>query len=160
MSGRRLRSLFVVALLVGLATYLLRRQDVGGLPDSSRHPSVDGGDRSVPAPSAAVEARVVAPTSAPAPASEPLVLDLRTPDPQATAASTPDLPAEAVPADGDRRWLPPVDGSCPDGYPVKAKLRSGIFHLPGMQAYGRTNPDRCYPSAAAAEADGLRAAKR
>lgn len=157
MSGRRLRSLFVVALLVGLAAYLLRRQDVGGLPDSSRHPSVDGGDRSAPAPSAAAGPRVVAPTSVPAPASEPLVLDLRTPDERAT---TPDLPAEAVPADGDLRWLPPVDGSCPDGYPVKAKLRSGIFHLPGMQAYGRTNPDRCYPSAAAAEADGLRAAKR
>lgn len=54
----------------------------------------------------------------------------------------------------------PVDGECPSGYPVKAKLASGIFHVPGGQNYERTRPDRCYASAAAAEADGLRPAKR
>ena len=32
--------------------------------------------------------------------------------------------------------------------------------LPGMFAYDRTRPDRCYPDAATAEADGLRPAKR
>ena len=57
-------------------------------------------------------------------------------------------------------WCEPVDGACPDGYPVKAKLTSGIFHLPGMAAYARTTPDRCYASPEAAAADGLRAAKR
>lgn len=46
------------------------------------------------------------------------------------------------------------------GYPIKAKLSSGIFHQPGGLAYDRTKPDRCYPSTEAAEADGLRAAKR
>jgi hypothetical protein len=45
-------------------------------------------------------------------------------------------------------------------HPVKAKLSSGIYHLPGGQNYERTKPDRCYVDAAAAEADGLRAAKR
>lgn len=57
-------------------------------------------------------------------------------------------------------WRAATDGTCPDGFPVKAKLKSGIFHIPGMLAYDRTSPDRCYASAEAAEADGLRAAKR
>lgn len=57
-------------------------------------------------------------------------------------------------------WAAPVDGECPDGFPIKAKLSSGIFHLPGMSAYGRTHPDRCYASADDALLDGLRAAKR
>lgn len=56
--------------------------------------------------------------------------------------------------------MAPVDGTCPDGYPVKAKLRSGIFHPPGMSAYDRTAPDRCYRDGDAAAADGLRVAKR
>jgi hypothetical protein len=58
-------------------------------------------------------------------------------------------------------WVAPApDGSCPDGHPVKAKTSSGIFHSPGQMNYDRTAPDRCYVDAAAAEADGLRAAKR
>ncbi len=57
-------------------------------------------------------------------------------------------------------WRAPVEGACPQGFPVKAKLTSGIFHLPGMLAYDRTHPDRCYADATSAEADGLRAAKR
>jgi hypothetical protein len=56
--------------------------------------------------------------------------------------------------------LPEADGSCPKTHPVKAKLASGIYHVPGGGNYERTNPDRCYASAEAAEADGLRAAKR
>ena len=57
-------------------------------------------------------------------------------------------------------WLEPVDGECPAGHPVKAKMTSGIYHLPGGLSYDRTHPDRCYQDAAAAEADGLRPAKR
>jgi hypothetical protein len=55
---------------------------------------------------------------------------------------------------------PAADGSCPTTHPVKAKLASGIYHLPGGGNYERTKPDRCYVDAEAAEADGLRAAKR
>ena len=55
---------------------------------------------------------------------------------------------------------PGADGSCPATHPVKAKLASGIYHLPGSGNYERTKPDRCYVDGAAAEADGLRAAKR
>lgn len=58
------------------------------------------------------------------------------------------------------RWEFPVEGSCPAGHPIKAKLRSGIYHLPGMLAYERTIPDRCYAIEVDAEADGLRRAKR
>ena len=56
-------------------------------------------------------------------------------------------------------WVEPVDGACPDSHPVKAKLSSGIYHVPGGSNYERTRADRCYVDAAAAEADGLRAAK-
>jgi hypothetical protein len=57
-------------------------------------------------------------------------------------------------------WVEPADGACPVSHPVKAKVASGIFHSPGSVFYDRTRPDRCYRDAAAAEADGLRAAKR
>ena len=59
-----------------------------------------------------------------------------------------------------RAWLPPnEDGSTPAGHPVKVKESSGIFHVPGGRFYDRTKPDRCYPTAAAAEADGYRRSK-
>ena len=50
-------------------------------------------------------------------------------------------------------------GRCPAHHPVKAKLASGIFHVPGGANYARTQADRCYLSAEAAEADGLRPSK-
>jgi hypothetical protein len=59
-----------------------------------------------------------------------------------------------------KAWVEPTGGVCPTSHPVKAKLSSKIFHLPGMLNYERTTPDRCYADAAKAEADGLRAAKR
>ena len=58
------------------------------------------------------------------------------------------------------RWSDPVEAACPPGYEIKAKLSCGIFHEPGMVNYARTTPDRCYASADAAVADGLRPAKR
>lgn len=64
------------------------------------------------------------------------------------------------PSATDKKWTDPLDGGCPDGFPVKAKLSSGIYHEPGTGSYERTMPDRCYRDAAAAEADGLRASKR
>jgi len=77
----------------------------------------------------------------------------------AVEVSTPPL-AEAAPGPGAGWVEPEADGACPDGYPIKAKLASGIFHVPGMLAYDRTTPDRCYRDEASAEADGLRKAKR
>jgi hypothetical protein len=68
------------------------------------------------------------------------------------------------PADSKRQhempaWVEAVNGACPPTHPVKVKTTSGIFHVPGGQFYERTRPERCYVDAAAAEADGYRAAK-
>jgi hypothetical protein len=57
-------------------------------------------------------------------------------------------------------WVEPVDGACPDSHPIKGKLSSKIFHVPGGFNYPRTRPDRCYLDAATAEAEGLRPSKR
>lgn len=64
------------------------------------------------------------------------------------------------PTEVEAPWIPPVGGGCPEGYAVKAKVSSRIFHVPGGLAYERTRPDRCYRSPADAEVDGFRAAKR
>ena len=64
-------------------------------------------------------------------------------------------------ADTTSPWVEPADsGACPAHHPVKAKLASGIYHEPGGANYARTQADRCYLSAEAAETDGLRASKR
>ena len=55
--------------------------------------------------------------------------------------------------------MPPVDGACPASHPIKANANSGIYHQPGGRFYDRTQAERCYADAAAAEADGYRAAK-
>jgi hypothetical protein len=47
----------------------------------------------------------------------------------------------------------------PDGYPIKAKNQSMIFHVPTGRFYARTIPERCYATEAAAIADGYRRAK-
>jgi len=52
-----------------------------------------------------------------------------------------------------------TNGNCASSHPVKVKLSSGIFHIPGQRNYERTNADRCYLSADAAAADGFRASK-
>jgi hypothetical protein len=57
-------------------------------------------------------------------------------------------------------WVEPEGGRCPASHPVKTKLASGIFHMPGSAHYDRTNADRCYATPEAAAADGLRPAKR
>jgi hypothetical protein len=78
----------------------------------------------------------------------------------ALASTAPPAPVIAEDVPPSERWHDPVDRACPKGYDVKVKLASGIYHLPGMFAYDRTIPDRCYTSPEAAEADGFRAAKR
>jgi len=75
-------------------------------------------------------------------------------------ASTGAAPPTAASSATAAAWTEPLaDGSCPPTHPVKAKLSSGIFHVPGGLNYDRTHPDRCYLDEAAAEADGLRPSK-
>jgi hypothetical protein len=71
-----------------------------------------------------------------------------------------DPPAEPSRVEIEPPWVEPVDGGCPDSHPLKAKLRSQLFHAPGMSQYGRTNADRCYSCQEDAEADGFTRAKR
>lgn len=83
-------------------------------------------------------------------------------DAEGEAIADPEVESPSAPAasDGAPAWAEPgEDGVCPATHPVKAKLSSGVFHLPGMANYERTRADRCYPDAEAASADGLRQAK-
>jgi hypothetical protein len=91
---------------------------------------------------------------------EPGLAPPREPTPTPTPA-----PIAAPTADGAERTVPPYvtpepGGACTELHPVKVKLASGIYHVPGGANYARTSADRCYLSAGAAEADGFRAAKR
>jgi hypothetical protein len=95
------------------------------------------------------------PTAPPEPVQRPASYEAPVVTPSAAAGEPPE--EDAV----ESHWAEPTaDGGCPDGYPVKAKTSSKIFHAPGGTMYERTVPDRCYPSAEAAEADGYRASKR
>ncbi|PAW32596.1 nuclease [Micrococcus luteus] len=78
------------------------------------------------------------------------------PIPEAAPAPAP----EAASASGDAGPVSGADSVCPDSHPVKANDNSGIYHVPGQQHYGKTNARNCYASAAAAQADGYRAAQR
>jgi outer membrane biosynthesis protein TonB len=69
-------------------------------------------------------------------------------------------PAKKSAAPAVAAWVEPVGAVCPPSHPVKAKLKSRLYHLPGMFAYARAVPDRCYATPEQAEADGLNRAKR
>ena len=57
-------------------------------------------------------------------------------------------------------WIVPgPDGAVPDSHPIKVKVSSGIFHVPGGRFYERTTADRLYPNAESAEAAGYRPSK-
>jgi hypothetical protein len=58
------------------------------------------------------------------------------------------------------QWVDPIDGACPPTHLIKAKVASGIYHVPGTANYERTKPDRCYADEDAATADGFTKAKR
>lgn len=90
--------------------------------------------------------------------------------PRKAAAKSPTRSDEAAPSGARLKkaakkaalpgFVEPEGGVCPPTHPVKAKLASRLFHLPGMFAYDRTRPDRCYLDADTAVADGFTSAKR
>ncbi|QYG94522.1 hypothetical protein HC251_20210 [Iamia sp. SCSIO 61187] len=174
----QLRSVFLLGILVGLVASLVRLllRDARPAPAPLASPPAPL-PSTVAAPPTPVPVAVAdPPDAAPAPAASsmaeaptpPTVVGAPAPagaaDPGAAGAD----PGEAAGADADadgsgadgHAWVAAVDGDCPDGYPIKAKVSSGIYHRPGGLSYERTSPDRCYPDVAAAEADGFRAAKR
>ncbi|HYI60543.1 MAG TPA: hypothetical protein VEW93_01925 [Acidimicrobiales bacterium] len=155
------RRAFLLGLAVGVVVALLRagRRPAPG-PEALGAPTP-----ALPPPRSIPSAPPAGAPATPAPAAGPVE---PRPAPDAGGANrnapTATEVREAAPATGgdagDRAWRPPVAGACPEGYPVKAKQASGIFHVPGGLSYDRTHPDRCYRSVGAAEADGFRAAKR
>ena len=106
-----------------------------------------------PANAKATVAQPAVAKAAPSPAAPSKAAPVKTASPAKAKASTKKKPLVAA-------WVVPEGDVCPTSHPVKGKVASKIFHLPGMLNYARTRPDRCYRDAAAAEADGLRAAKR
>jgi len=183
MSGRRLRKFLLLVVIGSAVAKVIGLVRARSGPDPSRHPAFDGGVRPPPPSSDPYQAPMVEPAAV-SPELEPLapledhLAETSSDAPPAIAdrddgpgsdpaGAGPDwtdradqAPARDTEAEAELTWVEPVEGLCPDGYPVKAKVRSGIYHRPGVTAYGRTTPDRCYPSAEAAEADGLRPAKR
>jgi hypothetical protein len=79
---------------------------------------------------------------------------------KAAAKKTSTAPPAAAPKKTLPTWVDPTGTICPQSHPVKGKLSSMIFQVPGNFAYDRTTPDRCYKSTDAAEDDGFRPAKR
>lgn len=147
------RRTIVLAPFVGMGVAALVRM-LRGAPTPAFQPRPGGVPTLRPeVPTAPVESpEPVAPAASTEPA-----------DPEPGGEAEPGGQAEedaAPPSDPRKGWVQPVDGACPTDYPVKVKLRSGIFHQPGMLAYERTIPDRCYPTVEAAAADGFRPAKR
>jgi hypothetical protein len=104
--------------------------------------------------------RQLAPTPAAGAAEWPPLVVADAPVPPTTFAAVPPDAADDHETVSERAtWLSPVDGACPEGYPIKANDNSGIFHVPGGRFYARTIPERCYANAADAERDGYRPAK-
>jgi hypothetical protein len=163
MIRRLFRRLFRFALVIGAAAAVYKVVQ-------ARRPSPDlpQGDAWPPTPRPAPKpATAATPPPAPAPAPEKAAA---TPATAAAKAASAPSAAKAAPApkkapakkaaQNGAGWVEPVDGTCPTTHPVKGKLTSLIYHLPGMTAYARTVPDRCYRDEDAAQADGLRKAKR
>jgi hypothetical protein len=141
MIRRSFRSGWRLGLLAGLAIAIYK-----AIQARQAQPEIPARD---PWPPVAPPAPVAVPATPPA-ATQAKV--------EATAAAAAPAPKPAT--EPARGWVEPSEGACPTTHPIKAKLSSKIFHLPGMFAYERTNADRCYASEEAAEADGLHKAKR
>ena len=139
----------VAAVLTFVRSRRERTEDPSSLPDWS----------SLPAPSWPPLQKASVRPQASQPSGEPVsetAAAAATPAP----AEAPAPPPEPAPAAAERLWVEPEDDVCPPSHPVKGKLSSGLFHLPGMSAYNRTRPDRCYADEMAAASDGLTRAKR
>ncbi len=127
-----------------LAQVFLRKQAPKRSDNATRTPAPPKLNHATP-PTATDEAATTAEPEASAPAPKPTKASAKVKAPAKVEAAA---------------WVDPEDGQCPPTHPVKAKLSSKIFHVPGGLAYDRTTPDRCYRDAASAEADGFRPAKR
>jgi len=143
----------IAGAVVGARRYAASRQARPELGSPATWPPLEPGE----APVAAVGDLATAATAATTATLPPP--ELTTPPvSDEPVAAVGDLATEESPVDG-ARWVEPVEGGCPLSHPIKANSNSGIYHEPGGRFYDRTQAERCYAEAAAAEADGYRAAK-
>lgn len=96
------------------------------------------------------------------PASAPPRTDAPVPGPKVplTPVAAKPTPTKPAPSSGG---VAPSGNSCPSGYPVKGNINAKgehIYHVPGGQYYGRTNPERCFANASDAKTAGYRASQR
>ena len=88
------------------------------------------------------------------------------PKQSASAGDPKTAPAGRTFGSVDRPGAAPHDArTCPISHPVKGAVNpsnSGerLYHLPGGEAYAKTQPERCYASAEEAREDGTRRAQR
>ena len=142
-------------------------------PEPEAEPEPEPEPEAAPAPSAAVTAEAEpappAPPPPPAPRSAASKDDFNlAPDRPARpgAASRETAKRAAVKRTSSktsvaaRAWVEPSGSTCPPSHPIKAKKPSFLYHLPGMAAYERTKPDRCYRDERSARGDGFLKAKR
>jgi len=78
----------------------------------------------------------------------------------AAKAKSTKAPTRVTAGGAPRIWVEPVGTTCPPDHPVKVKLASRLFRVPGMFAYDRTRPDRCYGDEHEAIAEGFTRAQR
>ena len=165
-----LRRSFRIGILVGLlggAVVALLKAFQGSRPGPATEPAwtpiPDAEPLRAPAPKPSVVVATEPVPPAPVPKPEPTVVAALQEEPVPPAPPVKKkAPAakKAAPKKPRAPWVEPADRDCPGTHPVKAKLASKIFHVPGGFNYARSQPDRCYIDAAAAEADGLRQSKR
>ncbi|HUQ62765.1 MAG TPA: hypothetical protein VM121_03310 [Acidimicrobiales bacterium] len=159
MIRRLFRKMFRLALVLGAAAAVYKvvqaRKPSPALPEGDGWPPTP---KAAPKPPERAQAAPVSSAPAPARQAPPTTV----PATEASGNATPVKPkaAPVKKAKASAAWVEPVDGDCPATHPVKGKMTSLIYHLPGMTAYARTRPDRCYRDEDAAQADGLRKAKR
>lgn len=124
-------------------------------------PAADGN----PSDAAAKEGAADGPAAAAKPASQKGAARTTAPPTAAKTADTDDEPqsAAAAPAAketsgadlGPGSHAPLEDGAEPDGFPVKGKISSKLYHVPGSSHYSRTVAEVWFDTAASAEAAGF-----
>jgi hypothetical protein len=153
----------LLGLLAGLA-YAAWKLVAARAPDTAgvtfQTSPVPGLPRPVPRIDAPPAAETASETATAAPAAAPAAPEAPESPERPLVDGAGAAPVPEVVITGSPPWVDPIEGECPVSHPVKAKLTSGIYHLPGGGNYDRTRAERCYVDAAAATADGLRPPKR
>lgn len=114
------------------------------------------------APAPPEEAATEAPTAAPGATQAPVATATAVAPIVAPTALAPAAPTKENAAAQPGGVAPASIADCPPDYPVKGNNgKSGkIYHVPGSASYKATHPERCYATAADAEAAGYRAPRK